>query len=123
MKGKDKYILTIVYAIIAGVILSLPTFELAEQFSTYSILIAVLFIPISYLYVAIISSGQIRRKSLWIFLGILLYGVGLILTAQFIIDGLAAGFGIDLMDMRYILHMTAALFKAVGGLVLYIGFK
>lgn len=122
-QGKDKYLVPIFYAIIAVVIVSLPTFELAEQFSTYSIFIAVLFIPLAYLYTAITSSGEIRRKSLWIFFGIVLFGGGLIITAQFIIDGLALGFGIPLMDMRYILHITAALFKAAGGVILYKGFK
>ncbi|MHA1651749.1 MAG: hypothetical protein ACTSYB_16270 [Candidatus Helarchaeota archaeon] len=115
--------MTILYAIIAITIVSIPEFTLAEEVATYGILIPLLFIPLSYLYMAIKSSGVIRRKSFEIFLGIFLYAIGLLFLVQFIINGLASVLGADPTDLFYVMHIIAVGIRVAGGVVLCIGFK
>lgn len=122
-QGRDKYLFSISYAVLAVVIVAIPDFALAEQVATYGILFPLLFIPVSYIYITVTSTGQIRRKSLEILLGILCYVVGLLLLVQFIISGLASAFAADPTEFLYIMHIISVGFRATGGVFLYIGFR
>ncbi|TFG05747.1 MAG: hypothetical protein EU536_00805 [Promethearchaeota archaeon] len=77
----------------------------------------------SYIYIAIRNSGQIRRKALEILLGINLYAIGLLLQVQFIITGLAVALAVDPTELVYIMHVISVGFRAGAGLTLYIGFR
>ncbi|MHA1264523.1 MAG: hypothetical protein ACTSRS_04730 [Candidatus Helarchaeota archaeon] len=115
-QGRDKFLPTIAYVVLAIVIIYIPDFSLAEQVSTYGVLIPLLFIPFSYIYVAIKAMGEVRRKSLLILAGIVIYGVGLLLLVQFII-------GSPGTDFFYTMHIISVGVRTVGGICLYYGFR
>ena len=114
MKGRDKYILFILYAIFCIIGLVLNDIVWATNLIVVAFLFSI-YIPFAYLYIVIVSDGAIRKKSLYAFLGFLLTLIGALVTGETIIDL----FGIE----RILVHPIAYLIKAIGCILLFLGFK
>ena len=67
------------------------------------------------MYIVIASDGVIRKKALYAFLGFLLALLGALVTGETVIDL----FGIE----RILVHPFAYLIKAIGSILLFLGFK
>lgn len=110
MKGRDKYILLILFFIfyLIGMITSNITFVvIAIVFSLY--------IPFAYLYIAKLSSGIVRRKAFFVFIGFLLFFISAILMASLIITMT----GLEPLLM----HLISNLVKVVAIIFLFLGLK
>lgn len=121
-KGKDKYLLTIIYAVASTITLAIPIFIISETLSSVAIISAVLFIPISYLYVAIKSTGEIRRKALAVLFGLVVFATGLLLLGEPIIGPFAIMIPIDDILVRYTFHIISVCFKVAGGMIILYGY-
>lgn len=110
MKGRDKYIPFILY--IAFYIWGLITEQILF------IMLALIFaawIPIAYLYVAIQSDGNVRKKALFVSLGIILFMAAAILMSSIIIQALS----METLQM----HFITTIMKIIAINLLYQGFK
>lgn len=123
LKGKDKYVLTIIYGVSGTITVAIPLFDISELFSTTAIIAAMLFIPVTYLYLAIKTSDELRRKSLAIFLGFIIFGIGVILLGEIVIQALLLFLPIPGDLFRYLMHAISACFKIGGSAVLLYGFS
>lgn len=122
-KGRDKYALTIAYAVAGVIIVVIPVFPIAELFSGISMFIALLFIPISYIYIAVKTSDELRRKALAIVAGMALYGTGLVLLIQVLISSTASLMALDIITVACVIHIISVLFRIAGGAIIYYGFS
>ncbi len=114
MKGRDKYILFILYTMfcIVGMLLNdivwvTNIIVIAFAFSIY--------IPFAYLYIVIVSDGAIRKRALYAFLGFVIMLMGALLTGETVIDL----FGIE----RILVHPIAYIVKSIGCIFIFLGFK
>lgn len=114
MKGRDKYILFILYATFCIIGLILNDIVWATNLIVLAFLFSI-YIPFAYLYIVIVSDGSIRKKALYAFLGFLLALIGALITGETVIDL----FGIE----RILVHPIAFLVKAIGCILLFLGFK
>ena len=114
MKGRDKYILFILYAIFCIVGLALNDIVWATNIIVVAFLFSI-YIPFAYLYIVIVSDGDVRKRASFAFLGFVIMLIGALLTGETVIDI----FGIE----RILVHPIAYLIKAIGCIFLYLGFK
>lgn len=94
--------------------MAVPDLATAQIVGGIPTAISMLFIPISYLYLGIISKGQIRKKSFIILIGITVYLIGYLMLAEVILTLYMTIFAAPEIIMRYILHMISIGFKLVG---------
>lgn len=118
-KGKTYYLISICVGILTVVAFSLPILAISQLLSGFAMLIGVLFIPVSYLYLAIISSEDIRRKSLAIFAGFVIYAFGLLILGEPSSNLLRIIFPIDPLQLRYFAQFLSVFIK-FGGMTLFI---
>ena len=114
MKGRDKYILFILYATFCIVGLALNDIVWATNCIVVAFIFSI-YIPFAYLYIVSVSDGAVRKKALYAFLGFLMTLIGALLTGETVIDL----FGIE----RILMHPIAYIIKAIGCVFLYLGFK
>jgi len=114
MKGRDKYILFILYTVFCIVGLALNDIVWATNLIVVAFFFSI-YIPFAYLYIVTVSDGAIRKKALYAFLGFLTMLIGALLTGETVIDI----FGLE----RILIHPLAYLVKAIGCVFLYLGFK
>jgi len=118
MKGRDKYILVILYFAFFIIGLILPDIEAATPFFAISLILTT-YIPLSYLYISYISDGEVRRKARVIFLGFLIIAIGLLMLAEQFLVVLS-----DLSGLKNIQwHVISNLLKSVGVCILFLGYK
>lgn len=118
-KGKTYYLISIFLAILTIIALAWPIMIISQFLSGISSLFAILFIPASYLYLAKISAEDIRRKSLAIFAGFLIYAFGLIIEGEPGANLLHLIFTVDPFLLRYFLQFLSVFIK-FGGMSLFI---
>jgi hypothetical protein len=114
MKGRDKYILFILYAAFCIIGVALNDIVWATNLIVVAFLFSI-YIPFAYLYIVIVSDGSVRKKALYAFLGFLIVLIGALLTGETVIDL----FGIE----RILMHPISYIVKAIGCIFLYLGFK
>ena len=114
MKGRDKYILFILYTTFCIIGLVLNDIVLATNLIVVAFFFSI-YIPFAYLYIVIVSDGVVRKKALYAFLGFLIVLIGALLTGETVIDL----FGIE----RILMHPISYIVKAIGCIFLYLGFK
>ncbi|TFG21695.1 MAG: hypothetical protein EU533_05135 [Promethearchaeota archaeon] len=110
MKGRDKYIPLILY-------FAFYLYGLITEQVIY-IMLALIFaawIPIAYLYVAIQSDGNVRKRALLISFGIIIFMLAAILMSSVVIRAL----GMETLQM----HFTANIMKIIAINLLYFGYK
>ncbi|MHA1144886.1 MAG: hypothetical protein ACTSRW_09140 [Candidatus Helarchaeota archaeon] len=121
--GKDKYAFTIAYIVFGITTLSIPDFFLSELLSSSCIFITVLFIPGSYLYMAWHTSNDLRRKSLTVFFSFLIYGAGLVILGEVVINFISLFSILDDTILRYCIHVISAIIKIAGASLMLYGFS
>jgi len=114
MKGRDKYLLFILYAFFCIIGVALNDIVLATNFIVIAFFFSI-YIPFAYLYIVTVSDGAVRKKALYAFLGFLIVLIGALLTGETVIDL----FGIE----RILMHPISYIVKAFGSIFLYLGFK
>lgn len=110
LKGRDKYLLIILYFIFY-------VFGMITEQIIY-ITIALLFsawIPITYLYVAKLSDGDVRKRALFIAGGIIIFMVAALIMSSLLIEII----GVEPMQM----HFLSNLLKTLAIHFLLLGFK
>ncbi|MHA1264860.1 MAG: hypothetical protein ACTSRS_06450 [Candidatus Helarchaeota archaeon] len=111
LEGKDYYIFFIGFAIITCGVMIVPDFILSQTLGTAAIAFAV-FIPISYIYLAI-KLPPSRKNIALIFTGFIIYGAGLILLSVFLVDP----------NTIHIVYVISALIQISGLIIFGIGAK
>jgi len=114
MKGRDKYILFILYAVFCIIGVALNDIVLATNLIVVAFFFSI-YIPFAYLYIVVVSDGAVRKKAMYAFLGFLIVLIGALLTGETVIDL----FGIE----RILMHPISYIVKAIGSIFLYLGFK
>lgn len=114
---KTKYLISLLYAIFVTIAMAIPDFFEAQFWAGIPLAIAALFIPISYIYLAKTSQGDIRKKSLAIFAGFMLFAVGLLILGEDIVTILMGSFSASDLLIRYFLHIISVGFK-LGAIIL-----
>ena len=109
VKGRDKYILVILYFI--SYLYAIITINILFIMVC---LIIVLYIPIAYAYVAIISDGIVRIRAIFVSLGIVLFLIANAIVAGFLVQAL----GVELLLM----HTISNFIKIGAVILLYFGF-
>lgn len=82
--GKDFYLFSIVFGILTAISMIIWDFKTSQAFGTMAVVCAI-FIPISYIYLAI-KLPPMRKNIALIFIGFVIYGVALILMSVFLVD-------------------------------------
>lgn len=118
-KGKTYYVISIILAVLTVIAFALPILTISQLLIGLASLTAILFIPASYLYLAIVSSEDIRRKSLAIFAGFLIYAFGLIILGEPSANILHVLFPVDPLLLRYFAQFLSVFIK-FGGMSLFI---
>jgi hypothetical protein len=106
-EGKTWYLISVLYAIMTGVVMFISDFLAMQFWAGIPIAIAALFIPISYIYLAKKSQGEIRKKALIIFAGFILYAAGLLILGEDVVSALIGVFSAPELLIRYILHIVS----------------
>ena len=118
MKGRDKYLLAILYIVFWVLGMSMIDIFMATNLVIVATIITT-YIPFAYLYVAIISEGEVRKKAMYIFIGFVIFMVAALLTGEMVIDLIAQPLGIT----RIGVHVIAYVIKMICLLFMFMGFK
>jgi len=118
MKGRDKYILVILYFVFYFIGILLINTQMDTLFFTIALLLTI-YIPFAYLYIAIKADGVVRKKGITIFFGFLVLGIGLALLTETPLMIISSEFGLDYIQI----HGISNLIKSVGVCLLFIGYK
>ncbi len=118
LKGKDKYILTILYSAFIIIGMLMIDILLATTLVILGMLFAV-YIPAAYIYIAIKSDGVVRQKAILMFCGFLLIILGSLLPSEQIIAPLAEMTGL----LRIQVHDIAFFVIICGIVLLFLGSK
>ena len=114
-KGKDCYAFFIGFAIIVTIGMFFPEFVMAENILTSAVLFVV-FIPFSWVYLAI-KLPNLRRQILLIFVGFLLLGIGMIIIGVALVQALAF-----LLNIHSI-YLLSPIIQIPGFIIIAIGIK
>ena len=118
LKGKDKYLLVILYTSFIVIGLIMTEVVLASNLVIIGMLF-VAYIPAAYVYIAIQSDGSVRKKALLMFFGFIILILGSLLPSEVIIAPLNEMTGI----LRIQVHDIAFFVMITGIILLYIGTK
>ncbi len=116
-QGKDKYLIIMGYGICQALAAILPDFYLSQGFTTVGALF-VIFIPLSYIYMAIKNKGPIRTQSLFLVTGVIIFALGSLLIGEAIMGTLRVVLG-----SPYAVHILSITMKFVGVIIVYKGFS
>ena len=121
--GKTRYLISITYAVFI-VISSVPIdFVLSQTLAAIPTAFALVFIPISYIYLAKNSVGEPRTKSLIILAGFIVYFIfGYVILVEGFSTFFASITQVDVILVKYIIHTLSASIKIVGIFLLYLGY-
>jgi len=119
LKTKTKYCFSIGFLVFVVISMVLPDFNWAQLMGGIPTAVAFLFIPFSYLYLSMISEGQIRNKSLSIFLGFIVFAIGFLMLSDAIINVFVGIIAAPDLIIRYVFHIISVGFK-FGGIFLII---
>ena len=122
-KDKTMYIITIFSGVFLILITFIPDIVLYQTLLNISLSITPLIIPISYIYLAWVTTGEPRKKAIYIFVGYFIYMVGMLMLAEIFQDGAVAIFGINKYIVRYILYSISMVTRISGLIFLYYGFS
>ncbi|NHI93346.1 MAG: hypothetical protein EAX96_12745 [Candidatus Lokiarchaeota archaeon] len=121
--GKTRYLITIFYIVFIIISLIPIDFLLVQALAGIPTGSALLFIPISYLYLAKKSAGYPRKKSIIIFTGFVIYLlIGYFLLAEGVTIFFVNITHFNTLIIKYIIHITSAAIKIGGIYLLYYGF-
>ncbi|HUX97976.1 MAG TPA: hypothetical protein VMV49_00335 [Candidatus Deferrimicrobium sp.] len=115
-KGKDFYSFFIGFLIVVCIGMCIPDFFLGQMIIVYALIFAV-FIPISYIYLAIKLPKPSRSNIIMVFIGFIIFGGGLLLISAGVVEWLA--FLID----NHSLYLISAIVQIPGLLFLALGIK
>ncbi len=118
MKGRDKYILVILYVGLLIIGMAMVEINIATNFIIIASIVTI-YIPFAYLYVAIISEGNVRKKAIYVFIGFSIFMIAALLTGEMVIDLIAQPLGITRIDV----HVIAYIIKISCLFFLFLGFK
>ncbi len=115
--GKDRYLLILGYIVCNALAAILTDFNLSQTFTTVGALF-VIFIPLSYIWLAVKNKGPIRTQSLFIVTGVIMFALGSLLIGEAIMGILRELFG-----NPYVVHILSVFLKLVGVQIVYKGFS
>ncbi|MHA1269624.1 MAG: hypothetical protein ACTSPY_07520 [Candidatus Helarchaeota archaeon] len=87
-KGKDYFILLISYIVIIIISMFMPDLTMSQDLLTFAFLIS-LFIPISYLYLAIKLTGKTRFYILLMFIGVIIFALTYYILSVDVIEAIS----------------------------------
>ena len=116
-KGKDKYLFTIAYFIPVIFIFLSPTIDAVQNWVTISF-ISWAIIPIGYIYIGIKATGEVRRKAIYIILGVIIYLVSYLFLAEGVIVPILTQFPIYIYDI----HSIVVVGKIIGVILIAKGY-
>jgi len=116
VKGKDKYLPFITYCAVIFIAILAPTIELTTSFILIATALS-LFIPLAYLYVAIVSDGKVRRKALSICIGIILMYIATAIVSDPFINVFRPTFH----DLQ--IYSISYCIKIIVAILFYLGFR
>ncbi|TFF95018.1 MAG: hypothetical protein EU544_03645 [Promethearchaeota archaeon] len=119
-KGKTHHLISIIYIIFIIISLAIPDFTTAQNIAAIPTAAGIVLIPFSYLYLA--RHEQIRKQALMIFLGYIVFSIGYLLLAEFIMEGLISITNMESIQMRYIIHIGSIGLRLAGVLLLSYGY-
>jgi len=114
-KGKDYYLFFIGFAVVVAIAMFfIQNFSMAQDLTVVAICFGA-FIPISYIYMAI-KLPMARRNVIILFIGFLIFGVGIIFMSERIVE---------LIGLEYIsiLYLISAIFQIPGLLIMALGIR
>ncbi|MCP4760423.1 MAG: hypothetical protein GY870_01495 [archaeon] len=117
LKGWKKYIVVAGYLIFPVFILISDTVAGAQNWVTPGFVFWAV-IPLGYLYIAKQSTGDIRKKALYVVFGVMFYLLSYLLLAEFVTDPLAAALPI----YKYDIHTLSTVGKLISVLLISKGF-
>ncbi len=115
-RGKDKGLLFIGYLISLILVLLAPDVDLAQTI-TLILLIFASFIPFGYLYLAMKSTGILRRNATLIFSGFIVFMIFTMVASEIAMD-IFTPMGIS----PYLLHSIAVVGRILGATLIAIGY-
>ena len=118
LKGKDKYLLVILFLAVLTIGMVMIDINIATNFIIIASIFTI-FIPFAYLYVAIISEGEVRKKASYVFIGFSIFMIAALLTGEMIIDHIAQPLGLTRIDV----HVIAYTIKISCLIFFFLGFK
>lgn len=116
LQGRDKRLLFVGFVALCVVMWLAPDIELAQAAMLLVLLLA-LFIPVGYLYLVVKSAGSVRKKSLLIFVGFVLYFLFTMVASEVAVQ-MVAGTGIT----KYALHSVAVGGRMAGAIAIAAGY-
>ncbi|MBD3227057.1 MAG: hypothetical protein GF329_02630 [Candidatus Lokiarchaeota archaeon] len=121
--GKTKYLITIISIISIMISMFQLNFLMVQLWSGISTLFATLFIPLSYLYLVLKSSGKIRKKAFAIFLGFILYLIGFLLLGEVFVTIIANFILENEIIVRYLMHIISVIIRYFGIWLFIYGYR
>lgn len=121
-KTKTKFCFSIGFLVFFIISMVLPDFIWAQLLGGIPTAVAILFIPVSYLYLSLTSEGQIRLKSFSIFVGFLVFAVGFLMLSEAVLNYLVGIIVAPDLYIRYIFHVISVGFKFGGIFLIVNGF-
>jgi len=119
-KGKTYHLISILYVIFIIISLAVPDFTSAQNIAAIPTAVGIVLIPFSYLYLA--RHEHIRKKALIIFFGYIVFFIGYLFLAEFIMGGLISLANMEPIQMRYILHIISSILRLSGIFLLSYGY-
>ena len=116
-QGKDKYAFTIAYFIPIIFILFAPTIDVVQNWVIVSFLSWAI-IPIGYIYIGIKATGEVRKKAIYIILGVIFYLGSYLFLAEGIIVPILAQFPLYIYDI----HSIVIVGKIIGVILIAKGY-
>ncbi|MCP4761078.1 MAG: hypothetical protein GY870_04800, partial [archaeon] len=104
-KGKDKYFFTIAYIVTMIIILITPDIETAQSISMMA-MVFVMIVPLGYGYIAAKSTGEVRKKSIYVIVGVIMWAVCSALTAKDLVDVFTTVLPVYLYDIHSIMNIA-----------------
>jgi len=119
-KKKTRYLISIVYIIFIAISLLIPDFTTSQTFSALPTALAIMFIPLSYLY--LVKYSEVRKKALAIFIGYLIFFMGYLLLAEGIVNSIISSSPGNPLNIRYTIHIFSIGMRFGGISFLYYGY-
>ncbi|MHA1649245.1 MAG: hypothetical protein ACTSYB_03545 [Candidatus Helarchaeota archaeon] len=114
-QGKDYYLFILGFTVVVIIGLLIPDFFLSQNVLVYAVAFAA-FIPLSWIYLAI-KLPPTRKNTILIFIGFVLFGIGLIFLSVAVVEAMA-----PIIDIHR-LYLLSAILQIPGIIILAIGIK
>ena len=118
MHGKDKYVIFFIHFTFFVIGVFSPDLIMATLFF-FLATIFILYLPIAYGYIAIISDGVIRKKAIYALVGIIILLLGIWMLDEYILVLIVDAIGFE----RMLIHAISHFIKIVGVILFFMGLK